>query len=458
MNETKTLASYLSGLSYEDLPEEAVTQIKKTLLDWMALTIRGSRERAPYLIRSVLLPPDGGRESTVFGLHPPFHCTLRTSSLNAAFVNGAASHSLDFDDLHNPSIIHLACVTIPAAMALAEARKASGRELLTAIAAGYELGGRVGESIQPDSYYFWHTTGTVGTLAAAASAASILHLDSAHYLQALGSAGTQAAGLWEFLAEGAMSKPLHAGKACYGGVLSALLAEKGYTGATKILEGEKGFCRAMMKKPHLEKLTENLGKDFIIIHNSIKPYPCCKHSHAALYGIHEIMDKNGIRGDDVKEIILKVNDITDSLINNPTPRTPYGCKFSLQYCAAVMAVNGAIGIDDFREQAVKRENILEMMKKVTVQKDPGLTAIHEAHPDQLASAIEIRTKDGKDLKQMIKYPKGDPENPMTFEELAEKGHHLTDEIIGPHTYDRLFDLVMHMDQVKDVDSAIGSIE
>lgn len=458
MNETRTLASYFSRLTYENLSEEAVVQAKKALLDWMALTIRGSKEKAPCLIRSILLPMDGGLESTILGLHSPFHCVLRASSLNAAFVNGAASHALDFDDLHNPSIIHLACVTIPAALALAEARKSSGKELLTAIAVGYELGGRVGESIQPDSYFFWHTTGVAGTLAAAASASSILHLDENHFIHALGNAGTQAAGLWEFLKEGAMSKPLHAGKACYGGVLSALLAEKGYTGATRILEGEKGFCRALIKEPHLEKLTDNLGEDFVISHNSIKPYPCCKHSHAILYGIQQIMKEKGIHEGEIEKIVLGVNDITDSLINNPAPQTPYGCKFSLQYCAAVMAIKGKIGIEDFQETAVKDGSRHEFMKKIIVEIDPEINAIHKAHPDRLASIVKIITTDGRCMEKTISYPKGDPENPMTFEDLAEKGHSLVDDIIGADKYDHLFQMVMDMEKIDDVDSAMGSIE
>ncbi len=184
----------------------------------------------------------------------------QASALNAAFCNGSASHSLDFDDLHNPSIIHLACVVIPPVFALGEAEHKNGKSMLAATVAGYEVGARVGESVIPESYFFWHTTGTAGTFGAAASAASMLGLDEETFLQALGSAGTQAAGLWEFLKEGAMSKTLHTGKSSYAGVLSAYLAQKGFTGATQILEGEKGFCKAMVAKPHLEKINGGIGQ------------------------------------------------------------------------------------------------------------------------------------------------------------------------------------------------------
>lgn len=457
MNETKTLANYLSKLTYEDLPDLAVAEVKKALLDWLGLAVSGSRELPPSILREVLLPCDSGMESTVLANDGSGGFGFRKSALNAAFVNGAASHAQDFDDLHNESIIHLACVVVPPAFALGEWKGISGKRLIAAIAAGYELGGRVGESVQPDSYYFWHTTGTAGTLAAAASASSVLHLDGAHYLQALGSAGTQAAGLWDFVKEGAMSKPLHIGKACYGGVLSGLIAQRGYTGSTTILEGEKGFCRAMSPKPKLEKLTANLGKDFIICHNSIKPYPCCKHSHAAIYGTWKLMSENKILSRDIKSIVLRVNDITDSLINNDKPMTPYGCKFSIQYCVACMAVKKRVSLPDFREPAIHDSLVREIMQKVRVVKDQKMTDIYNAHPDQLASEVTIKTKGGKEYSLFVPYPKGDPENPMTFEEVAEKGHSMTDSIIGSETYDQMKEFVLHLEDVKDIGEAFGKI-
>lgn len=457
MNGTKILASYLSQLKYEDLPEDAIIQIKKAFLDWVGLTISGSREFPPAVLRKVLLADDWGHEATILCENEKGPCTLRKSALNAAFVNGAACHAQDFDDLHNASIIHLECVVVPPAFALAEEKKVSGRELMTAIAAGYELGGRVGESIQPDSYYFWHTTGTVGTLAAAASAARILQLDENQYLHALGSAGTQAAGLWDFVRQGAMSKPLHIGKACYGGVLSSLIAKDGYTGSTTILEGEKGFCRAMMKEPKWEKLTENLGKDFKIIHNSIKPWPCCKHSHSAIYGISELMRKNHLKPEEIRKITLHVNDITDSLINNEKPATPYGCKFSIQYCVSCMAAKGKVTIDDFREESIHDSSIQKIMEKVNVARDGKMTAIYNDHPDRLASRVDVEWGEWRKDFLFVPYPKGDPENPMTFEEIAEKGHNLVDSMIGKETYDRVVDLAAHLEDVKNMDDEFGMI-
>ena len=216
-------------------------------------------------------------------------------------------------------------MVIPGVFAIAEAEHKTGKEMLAAVCAGYEAGGRVGETIVPESYYFWHTTGTAGTFGAAAAAANLLGLDSQQTLMCYGSAGTQAAGLWEFLKEGAMSKALHAGKSCYAGVLSAYLSREGFTGASHILEGEKGFCRAMVAEPHLDKLTEGLGNGHLIIDdNSFKPYACCKHSHSALFAIQKLCAAHQVQASDVKELRLFVNEITDSLINNPDPQNTYG--------------------------------------------------------------------------------------------------------------------------------------
>ncbi|MGN0955028.1 MmgE/PrpD family protein, partial [Dialister sp.] len=447
MNETKALADFLSILTYHDLPRRAVTGVKKVLLDWLGLAIAGSTELPPSILREVILANDNGAEATVLADNGRGGIGIRKSALNAAFLNGAASHAQDFDDLHNASIIHLACVVVPAAFALGESKCISGKELITAIAAGYELGGRVGESIQPESYYFWHTTGTVGHLSAASAASSVLHLDGPHFLHALGSAGTQAAGLWDFVKQGAMSKPLHAGKACYGGVLSALIAQKEYTGSTTILEGEKGFCRSMSPHPKWKFLTDNLGSDFIICHNSIKPYPCCKHSHAAVYGIKQLMNEKQIHAEEIRDITILVNDITNSLINNAEPLTPYGCKFSIQYCAASMAVRGKVAISDFREPAIYDEAVRSMMKKIRVINDGEMTKIYEAHPDQLASKVIITLTNGESCSLFVPHPKGDPENAMTMEDIAAKGHGLVDSMIGEKSYEMLKDIVLHLEDV-----------
>lgn len=445
---TKELSTFTSALTYSKLSEHTIDMAKKCILDHLGVAIRGSKEKPAEIIRSVVLKA-GGDEATVFDGN-----NTKTTALNAAFCNGAASHTLDFDDLHNPSIIHLACVVVPPALALAEANHKNGQELITAVCAGYEAGARTGESVIPESYFYWHTTGTAGIIGAAAAAANILHLDEQQTLMCYGSAGTQAAGLWEFLKEGAMSKALHAGKGSYAGVLSAQLAQAGFTGASKILEGEKGFCHAMVGEPHLEKLVVGLGDGLKIDNNSFKPYACCKHSHAALYAVQVLRKEYGLQASDIAGIKIYVNDITNYLINNPNPQNPYGCKFSIQYCVAAMMKYGVVGVEQFNPDVINDEVVHQLMANTEVILDEEIEKIHQEDSAKLASRVEIVCKDGRCLSKQVDFPKGDPDNPFSWEEAKEKFMSLAVPVYGEDKAEKIYTFVKTLETCKDVAEGI----
>ena len=441
---TKALAEFTSALKYKKLSGHSVEMAKRCMLDWLGIAIRGSREKSSTIVRETVIDSNA-QKATVFS-----GSDLKTSVLNAAFCNGSASHSLDFDDLHNPSIIHLACVVIPPVFAIAEAEHKSGKDMITAVCAGYEAGGRIGESVIPESYFFWHTTGTAGTFGAAAAAANLLNLSPEQTLNCYGSAGTQAAGLWEFLKEGAMSKVLHAGKSAYAGVLSAYLSQKGFTGASKILEGEKGFCRAMVKEPHLEKLTEGLGNGRLKIDdNSFKPYACCKHSHAALFAIQTLRKEYNLKPEDVVQVKIYVNEITNYLINNPAPKNPYGCKFSIQYCTSAMLKNGVVGIEEFMPEVIQDIVIRDLMNRTEVIPDAEMEKIHAENPAKLASKVELILKDGRRLERQVDFPKGDPDNPFTWDEAKAKFMHLAIPVYGKEKSEKLCKLIEHLEKSND---------
>lgn len=463
MNYTKLLATTVQHITYDDLSEKALEAAKKVFIDWMALALAGSRERSSQLLQKVLLPSDGGYEATLWSAPAPQKETQRMcSALQASFLNGAASHALDFDDLHNKSIIHLATVTVPAALAVAEVEDVSGKDFLTAIVAAYELGARVGESIQPDSYHFWHTTGTVGALTSAVAAGHLMKLTDDEMVQALGSAGTQASGLWDFVKEGAMSKPLHAGKACYNGLLAALLAKEGFTASSTILEGEKGFCRAMMEEPRWDALHEGLGQSklshFKIEENSFKPYPCCKHSHSSLYGIDQWRQKLGlapmVAPPTIEKITLYVNAITDSLINNPQPLTPYGAKFSIQYCVATMALYGHVALVHFKENALHDEAVRALMERIEVIVDEGEEAAYVADPSCLSARIALTYVDGAGELQeyilRIPVPKGDPGNTLTMVDMSDKAFHLLEPIYGKEKSEAFVEKLNHVEEASSM--------
>ena len=445
---TRQLAVFTANLKFTDLTPATVRKTKQCILDWLGVSIRGSREKPAQILRQVILTAKE-EEASVFSGEG-----LRANTLNAAFCNGANSHTLDFDDLHNPSIIHIATVVIPPVFAIAEKEHKSGKEMLTAVVAGYEVCARVGESVIPESYYFWHTTGTAGAIGAGTSAARILGLDAEQTLHCLGSAGTQAAGLWEFVKEGAMSKPLHTGKSSYAGVLAAYLSRAGFTGATKILEGEKGFCRAMVQEPHLEKLSDGLGMGFKIDDNSFKPYPCCKHSHASIYALQILQKEYEFMAEDVAKLEVLVNSITDSLINNPDPQTAYGCKFSIQYCDASALRFGNVGIEQFSHEALTDLETRTLMKKIVVHQDSEIQKVYDKDPSKLATKVIVTLNDGRILEQEVDYPKGDPACSMIWEESMAKFTALAEPVYGKEKTSRLGDLINHLDDVQDFQKAL----
>ena len=449
MNETKQIADYLCKLQYSDLNAHTVRMAKFCILDWMGIAIRGSREKSTTILRDVIFR-NHVDEATILGTNE------RAAAREAAFCNSAASHSLDFDDLHNPSIIHPACVVVAPAFSMAEKLHSTGKELITAVTAGYEASGRVGESVLPESYFFWHTTGTAGIFGGAAAVANLMKLDAKQTLMCFGSAGTQAAGLWEFLKEGTMSKILHTGKSSYGAIIAAELAKGGFTGASQILEGEKGFCRAMVNPPHLEKLTEGLSNGkFKIDVNSFKPYACCKHSHAAIYATQVLAKENNLTPENVKKITLRVNDITNYLINNPDPQTAYGCKFSIQYCVAAMLKFGMVNIEQFAPELMNSPEMRGIMAKIEVVFDKDVDAIIKSDPSKLASVVEIETTDGRKLEKEVDYPKGDPDNAFTWEEAVEKFTHLAEPVYGEKVCQQLVTLIDKLDEVDDFGKALG---
>ncbi len=445
---TKKLAAFTANMTYDTLSPVSADMAKKCMLDWFGVAIRGSQEKPAQIIRKSILR-GGNDEAHVLG-----EKNLKTTVFDAAFCNGAASHTLDFDDLHNPSIIHLATVVIPGVFAIAEKEHKTGKQMIAAVCAGYEAGGRVGESVIPESYFYWHTTGTAGTFGAAAAAANLLGLDEQQTLMCYGSAGTQAAGLWEFLKEGAMSKALHAGKSSYAGVLSAYLAKNGFTGASAILEGEKGFCHAMTSNPHLELLTENLdSKALKIDQNSFKPYPCCKHSHAAIYAAEVLKNKYKISSSDITEVEIHVNDITDYLINNCFPQNPYGCKFSIQYCVSVMLHFGAVAIEHFAEDMINRQDIRSLMNRVKVIKSVEMEGLYQKDATKLASKVVIKCANGESYMMTVEYPKGDPDNPFSWDDARKKFILLAESVYGQEKAEKLFNLIKNLDECTDFQKA-----
>ncbi len=426
-----------------------VKMAKLAVLDWLGSTAAGGRQE-PFKKALVVIRAQGGSPQAT--LLPTWE---KTSCLNASLGNGLASHIVELDDVHRAAIIHAGAAVIPAALSVAEMAGSSGKQLIEAIISGYEVAIRVGEAITPSHYYYWHTTGTCGTFGAAAAAGKLLGLSVDQLVWALGSAGTQAAGLWEFLADGAMSKHLHPGKAAQNGVLAALLAGEGFTGTERILEGDKGFCRATAANFDLTRITANLGQPpYKVEENSFKIHSSCRHTHPAVDLILNLALTNGIDISDVAGISIHTYSTALNITADYQPSTIYAAKFSLPFCAALALKKGSCGLEDFTLEALEDGEIRGLMPRVSLFRDDRLEAMH---PARWPAVVEITTRSGGTYCGSIDFPRGDPENPAAYGELTAKFHALAGEPWGVDRAKALENAVSNLEQISDISILLHSL-
>ncbi|MEW6275584.1 MAG: MmgE/PrpD family protein [Bacillota bacterium] len=436
------LAEFIGRLAYDVLPARTVEMAKLAFLDWLGSVAAGGQE-VPARMALAVLRAQGGRAQAT--LLPAWE---KTSCLNAALGNGLAAHIVELDDVHRAAIIHAGAPVIAAALAVAEMVRAPGRQLLAAVVAGYEVAIRIGEAVTPAHYYFWHTTGTCGTFGAAAAAGKLLELKPEQMVWALGNAGTQAAGLWEFLADGAMSKHLHPAKAAMNGVLAALLAREGFTGARRILEGEKGFCRATAERFDLEKITAGLGRaPYKIEENSFKIHSSCRHTHPAVDVALALAKENTMEAKEIAEITVHTYGTALQITANHRPQSVYEAKFSLPFCVALALCRGSCGPADFTGEALTDPQIQELVQKVTLVLDKDLDA---RHPERWPAVVEVRLRSGGVYRGSTEFPKGDPENPASREELTAKFRALAAGPWGEERVKALEEAVWQLERIADV--------
>ncbi len=393
---TRSLARYVRGREAEERDLRAAERLVR---DWLGSYVAG---RATGPGRALLAYGEGKRDLE-----------------SRVFLAAALSHVTETDDLHRASTTHPGCVVIPAAYLLGLDRGATGRAVLRAVLAGYEVMLRVGESLGPGHYRNFHNTATAGVFGSAAAAASLLELDEDRWVWSLGNAGTQAAGLWQFNADAAMSKHLHAGHASTAGLRAALLAREGFTGAEAILEGERGFYRGLCPDPRPAAVLRE-AEGWKLPETSLKPYPSCRHTHPVVDAALELRDRVGLDGDGAPELL----DVTIAsygpalaLTDRPRPDTPYAAKFSLQFCAATALLHGPPDLESFGPERVADPRTRRLLDRTTVEIDE---ALDRAYPERYGGEIRVRTPDGEVHTARVDAARGDPEAPLGEEELDRK--------------------------------------
>ena len=412
MPSTAALAAFAAALKFDAIPESVLRRTEDLFLDWFGSTLAGKNARAVEILSAFVQsmgPADGPSEILIH---------RRTSSpLLAAMANAAASHVAEQDDVHNGSVFHPATVVFPPALAVAQALGSSGKELLTACVAGYEVGIRVGEFLGRSHYKVFHTTGTAGTLAAAAAVGHLLKLDAEQMLNALGSAGTQSAGLWEFLRDAADSKQLHTAHAAGAGLTAAYLAQKGFTGARRILEGPQGMAAGMSTDADLAKLTDGLGTRWATAETSFKFHASCRHTHPAADALQQVMQQHHLTAADVKRVTALVHQGAIDVLGPVTdPQTVHQSKFSMGTVLGLVAVLGRAGLTEF-DASFKAGDVVNFHDKVVMALDPEVDG---AYPARWIGKVHVETHDGRVLHGRVDEPKGDPGNTLSRPELEDK--------------------------------------
>ncbi len=438
---TEMLASFLARLRFEQIPSAVIERTKDLLLDWAASALAGRNARPVQVLERFadLMGPDNGPAEILVSRR-------RTSPLFAALVNGASSHVVEQDDVHNGAVFHPATVVFPAVLAAAQATGASGREVLAAAVVGYEAGVRVGAFLGRSHYRVFHTTGTAGTLAAAAGVAHVLGADEQTMLHALGSAGTQAAGLWEFLRDAADSKQLHTAKAAADGLLSAYIAQDGFTGARRILEGEQGMAAGMSSDADVRKLTDGLGERWAILETSFKFHASCRHTHPAADALLQAMGEHHLTAGQVAHVRAHVHQAAIDVLGPVTdPQTVHQAKFSMGFVLALIALYGRAGVTDFTEDALLNPEIRAFWDRVEMTLDPEVDG---AYPERWIGLVEVDTVGGGHFVSRVDVPKGDPENTLSRAELEDKAWRLAayQQGASPEEMERLIARIWRLDE------------
>lgn len=439
---TQELAARSAALCYTDLPEDVRLRVRQCLLDWIGVALAGACEPLVHMLAEEAREQGGHAQATVVG-----HA-MATSTRQAALINGAASHALDYDDVNMACTGHPSVTLIPALLALAESRGVSGRDFMTAFAAGYEtmcqLGLATGEAQYARGF---HTTATLGTIGAAAACARLLQLDADDTATAFGIASTMAAGLKSMF--GTMCKPLHAGRASADGLQAAQLAARGFTSCADAIECPQGFMATHGGNASLETAVPDGG--WHLRNNLFKFHAACYGTHAAIEAARRLRLQHALRPEDVRCVTVRVGAASEGVCNIAEPRTGLEAKFSLRHTVA-MALAGVdtAGLDSFSDDAVRRPDVVALRERVAVElapQCPGLT---------LAEVV-IETHTGTVLRQ--RHDSGRPAQDLHEQQqrLENKFRRLVEPVLDASEGDGLIDLVSQLDTLTDLSPLAGML-
>lgn len=453
MHETRTLANWVANLRYEDIPETVRDHARRFILDNFGCQVAGATLPWSRSYYDMMRDTRSGSHSTIayFG--------DKMAPDDAAFLNSTFNHANETDDTHLKSPTHPGGIAVPAALALAEYAGATGKQLLVAVVAAYEIQIRIAWACSPYLIYRGHHPPVgVGPFGGAAAGAVLMGFDEETTLNAFGIAGSHSAGLIEYTKTGGSVKRIHSAIAAQAGVRSALFAKGGITGPHSILEGEKGFCKVFAIDYDLDRLTEGLGERYHLLDNGLKPYSCCHLIHAAFDALDVVRVDTPLKPEEIKSVTVATNSepILSHIGSIIEPPDLLGAQFSLPFSVAMRIHHGGSGVKggngfwDYLDVDLKDPGLLETARKVkvTIAKNDKWERVDEG------AGLEIETMDGRKLEASVPFSKGLPENPMSPAEVEEKFRYLVEPVMSVEAADAIVKAVGGVERIDDIDELV----
>jgi len=440
---SSTLASHAASTTYAGLPDDVLPAFKRALLDFLACAIAGSTMPVSNAMLSYFEENDASRAATVLG------SGRKLSASNAAFVNGANAHGLDFDDGYMQAAAHPGAAVFPAVLARAEQLGSSAQDVITAIVIGYDVMLRIGAAIHPvAAQRGFHNTAIAGVFGAAAGVANLAKLDSKQTLNALGLAGSFASGIREYLDEGAEVKRIHPGKAARDGLLCAEFAARGITGPSKVLEGRYGlFHTHVDDQVRWERLLDGLGTRYEIASIYFKPYPSCRGTHAFIEGIQGLRAQHGFSPEQVAHVELGGNALSIHGHDYKHHENVLDAQMSVPYTAALAVLYGDVTAQMFLPETMERPEVDALVQRVDAYVDDECERMY---PAKRSAVVRIQLENGRKLEKRLVDPKGDLDNPMSDNDLARKFTGNCEPVIGKARCSLLLDQVRRFETLDDV--------
>ena len=436
MTPTKTLARFVVDTRREQIPDAVLHEARRCIINVIAVALHASQDPAAQIVLDVLRQEGSAKKASVFG-----H-SMKTSIQNAAFANALMAHLDDFDDTLFPTVYHPSAPTIPAAFAVAERDRVSGRDFIVACALGIEASSRLALAF-PGIHHgaVWHMSGVIGAFGAAAAAGRLMRLDEGAMTRAFGLAGTQASGLRETF--GTMTKAFHVGRACQSGVLAAMLAQGGFTTCDTILEGKLGLAAAFSPHDHdMARIGDGLLTRWELLANSPKPYACGILSHCMIDAMLALRAQPGVEPARVRRITGKVNPLAIKLESRPEPTNGLLGRLSFQHAMAVALVDGTAYPAQFTDERVADPAVAGVRRLIQVEADDAMG------PDQCELSVTL--DDGRELHHRVEHATGTPANPVTDALLTQKFRVLASRVLSKTRVERLLDALWRLDTLESV--------